>query len=38
MPYNEPPVVVGYDEHEPRVRKLAETITRARAEVPGEAP
>ncbi|WP_243719618.1 chromosome partitioning protein ParA [Actinomadura sp. KC06] len=30
MPYNEPPVVVGYDEHEARVRKLAEQITAAR--------
>ncbi|WP_030166127.1 chromosome partitioning protein ParA [Spirillospora albida] len=30
MPYNEPPVVVGYDEHEPRVRRLAEQITAAR--------
>ncbi|MBD2899915.1 hypothetical protein amrb99_89120 [Actinomadura sp. RB99] len=35
MPYNEPPVVVGYDEHEPRVRKLAEAVTRARADVTG---
>ncbi|WP_433336833.1 chromosome partitioning protein ParA [Spirillospora sp. CA-294931] len=30
MPYNEPPVVVGYDEHEPRVRMLAEQITASR--------
>lgn len=30
MPYNEPPVVIGYDEHEPRVRKLAAQITAAR--------
>ncbi|TMQ95187.1 chromosome partitioning protein ParA [Actinomadura soli] len=30
MPYNEPPVVVGYDEHEARVRKLAAQITAAR--------
>ncbi|TDC46572.1 chromosome partitioning protein ParA [Actinomadura sp. KC345] len=30
MPYNEPPVVVGYDEHEPRVRKLAEQVTASR--------
>lgn len=30
MPYNEPPVVVGYDEHERRVRMLAEQITRSR--------
>jgi hypothetical protein len=37
MPYNEPPVVVGYDEHEPRVRKLAEQVTAARTEpVPGK--
>ncbi|SEG06590.1 hypothetical protein SAMN04489712_10382 [Thermomonospora echinospora] len=26
MPYNEPPIVVGYDEHEARVRLLAEHI------------
>ncbi|URM94474.1 chromosome partitioning protein ParA [Actinomadura madurae] len=32
MPYNEPPVVVGYDEHEARVRKLAEQVTAARPE------
>ncbi|TDD64038.1 chromosome partitioning protein ParA [Actinomadura darangshiensis] len=32
MPYNEPPVVVGYDEHEGRVRKLAEQITASRTE------
>ncbi|MFD0536031.1 hypothetical protein ACFQY7_22085 [Actinomadura luteofluorescens] len=32
MPYNEPPVVVGYDEHEARVRKLADHITAARPE------
>ncbi|GAA2416582.1 hypothetical protein GCM10010191_28760 [Actinomadura vinacea] len=31
MPYNEPPVVVGYDEHEARVRMLAAQITAARA-------
>ncbi|MFC9973395.1 chromosome partitioning protein ParA [Spirillospora sp. NPDC127200] len=30
MPYNEPPVVVGYDEHEPRVRMLAAQVTAAR--------
>ncbi|MGK5551826.1 chromosome partitioning protein ParA [Actinomadura kijaniata] len=30
MPYNEPPVVVGYDEHEPRVRALAAQVTAAR--------
>ncbi|TDD71815.1 chromosome partitioning protein ParA [Actinomadura rubrisoli] len=30
MPYNEPPVVVGYDEHEERVRKLAERMTPGR--------
>ncbi|MFI0486142.1 chromosome partitioning protein ParA [Actinomadura sp. 9N215] len=30
MPYNEPPVVVGYDEHEARVRKLAEQVAAAR--------
>ncbi|QXJ20477.1 chromosome partitioning protein ParA [Actinomadura graeca] len=30
MPYNEPPVVVGHDEHEPRVRRLAALITAAR--------
>ncbi|WP_395104925.1 chromosome partitioning protein ParA [Actinomadura sp. SCN-SB] len=27
MPYNEPPVVVGHDEHEPRVRLLAAQLT-----------
>ncbi|MFD0691705.1 chromosome partitioning protein ParA [Actinomadura fibrosa] len=37
MPYNEPPVVVGYDEHEARVRKLAAQLARARPEVPGAA-
>ncbi|MFC5185753.1 chromosome partitioning protein ParA [Actinomadura harenae] len=31
MPYNEPPVVVGYDEHEPRVRRLATAVLSARA-------
>ena len=36
MPYNEPPVVVGYDEHEARVRMLAEQITASRPE-PGRA-
>ncbi|SFN56716.1 hypothetical protein SAMN04489713_102429 [Actinomadura madurae] len=37
MPYNEPPVVVGYDEHEARVRKLAEQVTAARPEpAPGK--
>ncbi|MFG2015743.1 chromosome partitioning protein ParA [Actinomadura geliboluensis] len=30
MPYNEPPVVVGYDEHEARVRMLADQITASR--------
>ncbi|WP_067490148.1 chromosome partitioning protein ParA [Actinomadura hibisca] len=30
MPYNEPPVVVGYDEHEPRVRMLAAQMTATR--------
>lgn len=34
MPYNEPPVVVGYDEHEPRVRRLAHAVTAARALAP----
>ncbi|TYK45891.1 chromosome partitioning protein ParA [Actinomadura decatromicini] len=29
MPYNEPPVVVGYDDNEPRVRKLADQIARS---------
>lgn len=29
MPYNEPPVVVGYDAHEARVRLLATWITRS---------
>ncbi|CNF68078.1 Uncharacterized conserved protein [Mycobacterium tuberculosis] len=40
MPYNEPPVVVGYDEHEPRVRMLAEQITTSRPAGPDpvEAP
>ena len=33
MPYNEPPVVVGYDEHEARVRKLAGQIARSTAEM-----
>ncbi|MFC0040006.1 chromosome partitioning protein ParA [Actinomadura rayongensis] len=32
MPYNEPPVVVGYDEHAERVRLLAEQVTAARPE------
>jgi hypothetical protein len=30
MPYNEPPVVVGYDEHSGRVAALADWITSAR--------
>ncbi|NKZ06903.1 chromosome partitioning protein ParA [Actinomadura latina] len=30
MPYNEPPVVIGYDDHEPRVRMLADQMTAAR--------
>ncbi|MEU5879277.1 chromosome partitioning protein ParA [Spirillospora sp. NPDC047279] len=30
MPYNEPPVVVGYDEHEARVRLLAAQISATR--------
>ncbi|MFG2005391.1 chromosome partitioning protein ParA [Spirillospora sp. NPDC048911] len=30
MPYNEPPVVVGYDEHEPRVRLLSAQISATR--------
>ncbi|MFI0444199.1 chromosome partitioning protein ParA [Actinomadura sp. 6N118] len=30
MPYNEPPVVVGYDDHEPRVRLLAAQISATR--------
>ncbi|WUI02287.1 chromosome partitioning protein ParA [Spirillospora sp. NBC_00431] len=30
MPYNEPPVVVGYDRHEARVRKLADQVSAAR--------
>lgn len=34
MPYNEPPVVVGYDEHEPRVRMLADQITASRPDEP----
>ncbi|MEW2354842.1 chromosome partitioning protein ParA [Spirillospora sp. NPDC029432] len=34
MPYNEPPVVVGYDEHEERVRRLAAQITAARPDIP----
>ncbi|MFF5263726.1 chromosome partitioning protein ParA [Actinomadura viridis] len=36
MPYNEPPVVVGYDEHEARVRELAGQITAARPDIPDE--
>ncbi|MCP2336285.1 chromosome partitioning protein ParA [Actinomadura rupiterrae] len=38
MPYNEPPVVVGYDEHEPRVRRLAAAMTAARAQPVPAAP
>ncbi|MEU8123161.1 chromosome partitioning protein ParA [Spirillospora sp. NPDC049024] len=38
MPYNEPPVVVGYDEHEARVRKLADHITAARPDPAPTAP
>ncbi|WP_254716409.1 hypothetical protein [Actinomadura sp. WMMB 499] len=30
MPYNEPPVVVAYDEHEERVRRLAAQISAGR--------
>ncbi|GAA2588419.1 chromosome partitioning protein ParA [Actinomadura fulvescens] len=30
MPYNEPPVVVGYDDHEPRVRLLTAQISATR--------
>ncbi|MGI5163565.1 hypothetical protein ACQEU3_04345 [Spirillospora sp. CA-253888] len=37
MPYNEPPVVVGYDEHEPRVRMLAAQVTAARPAEEGAA-
>ncbi|XVQ08686.1 chromosome partitioning protein ParA [Spirillospora sp. CA-255316] len=37
MPYNEPPVVVGYDEHEARVRMLAAQVTAARP-APAPAP
>ncbi|MBA9004710.1 chromosome partitioning protein ParA [Thermomonospora cellulosilytica] len=33
MPYNEPPVVVGYDEHEARVRLLAEHVSATRPSV-----
>ncbi|MFI0349127.1 chromosome partitioning protein ParA [Actinomadura sp. 9N407] len=36
MPYNEPPVVVGYDRHEARVRRLAAQITAARPDIPDE--
>ncbi|MFC5746458.1 chromosome partitioning protein ParA [Actinomadura rugatobispora] len=40
MPYNEPPVVVGYDEHAARVRMLAAQVTAARpaedADIPDE--
>ena len=39
MPYNEPPVVVGYDEHAARVRMLAERIGAARpAPAPASVP
>ncbi|MFC4051846.1 chromosome partitioning protein ParA [Actinomadura syzygii] len=37
MPYNEPPVVVGYDDHEPRVRKLADQIARSPSTYPATA-
>jgi hypothetical protein len=33
MPYNEPPVVVGYDRHEARVRALAKHVTASRPPV-----
>ncbi|MCW2902737.1 MAG: Chromosome segregation ATPase-like protein [Streptosporangiaceae bacterium] len=34
MPYNEPPVVIGHDEHTERVRMLAKWISDTRPEVP----
>ncbi|MBO2455488.1 chromosome partitioning protein ParA [Actinomadura barringtoniae] len=37
MAYNEPPVVVGYDEHEPRVRLLAQQISESRPDVETDA-